>query len=149
MAKSKTYKNYKNYNPTGKGGFGDHPEHINRHGAPRRGESLAELIRVMMDHDITINRKNSDGSQLTETINRKLAWFEQVYKAAMDGKPWANRLIANYHDGLPPQALKLSGSLAVPSVDDMAPEEVAEIETQLDMLMNRGKNVVDDTEDGA
>jgi hypothetical protein len=29
-------------NKTGKGGFGDHPEHINREGSPPRGQSWSE-----------------------------------------------------------------------------------------------------------
>lgn len=32
-------------NKTGKGGFGDNPQNINRNGAPKRGESWAEIIK--------------------------------------------------------------------------------------------------------
>lgn len=40
-----------NNNPTGKGGFGDHPENINREGAPKRGQSWQEAVKRITDMD--------------------------------------------------------------------------------------------------
>ncbi len=36
-------------NPTGKGGFQDHPELINRSGAPKRGQSWQETVKRITD----------------------------------------------------------------------------------------------------
>ena len=36
-------------NPTGKGGFGDHPENINKEGAPKRGQSWQETVKRLTD----------------------------------------------------------------------------------------------------
>lgn len=35
-------------NPTGKGGFADHPEHINRDGAPKRANSWSTRLKEIM-----------------------------------------------------------------------------------------------------
>jgi hypothetical protein len=36
-------------NPTGKGGFKDHPELINKEGAPRRGQTWQESVKRLTD----------------------------------------------------------------------------------------------------
>lgn len=36
-------------NPTGKGGFQDHPELINKEGAPKRGQSWQESVKRLTD----------------------------------------------------------------------------------------------------
>lgn len=36
-------------NPTGKGGFQDHPELINKEGAPKRGQSWQETVKRLSD----------------------------------------------------------------------------------------------------
>lgn len=36
-------------NPTGKGGFGDHPENINREGAPKRGQNWQDTVKKITD----------------------------------------------------------------------------------------------------
>jgi hypothetical protein len=36
-------------NPTGKGGFKDHPELINKNGAPKRGQSWQETVKRLTD----------------------------------------------------------------------------------------------------
>ena len=36
-------------NPTGKGGFQDHPELINKEGAPKRGQSWQETVKRITD----------------------------------------------------------------------------------------------------
>ena len=36
-------------NPTGKGGFGDHPENLKKEGAPRRGQSWQETVKRLTD----------------------------------------------------------------------------------------------------
>lgn len=38
-----------NNNPTGKGGFKDHPELINKEGAPKRGQSWQETVKRLTD----------------------------------------------------------------------------------------------------
>ena len=36
-------------NPTGKGGFQDHPELINKNGAPKRGQNWQETVKRLSD----------------------------------------------------------------------------------------------------
>lgn len=47
--KNKKIERRKSNNPTGKGGFGDRPQDINRNGAPVRGESFAEAVKRLAD----------------------------------------------------------------------------------------------------
>lgn len=67
-------------NASGKGGFGDHPEHINRNGAPKKEDSYTQALREKLE---------------PEELAEKLKWhIEQGSLAALkyaidrfDGKP--------------------------------------------------------------
>ncbi len=116
-----------NRNPTGKGGFGDHPEHRNVDGAPRKGLSIAEIARGFLEGDeaVTVN-----GEQ--RVFNRKLLLLQTAYREAVYGKKaWAFRFLAAYHEGLPPQSVNVTGALFNAGSGDLDPEDEARIEAEL------------------
>jgi hypothetical protein len=104
-----------NHNPTGKGGFQDHPELRNNDGAPRRGESVSEIIRVLAEDPMSATTV-IDGKEVTVEVKRKVAYVMALFEEALvKRKPWAFRLIAYYHDGLP----RTQGEVEPASIADL------------------------------
>ncbi len=105
MAKRKKTTNM-NFNPTGKGGFGDHPENINSNGAPRRGESISEAIRYYLEGEIDVDIVGPDGSPVGTEKQRRIAQLIQraFSEAVESGKGWAFRFLASYGFGFPAQS---------------------------------------------
>ena len=68
-------------NATGKGGFGDQPQYINRDGRPKKGESVTDLLRETVDKQALVDKlveiaiEKGDIQALKYAIDR------------MDGKP--------------------------------------------------------------
>lgn len=80
-------------NKLGKGGFGDHPEHINRNGRPPKGHSITETIRAMMDEKPEI----------------KKALGAKILQMAVEGDITAIRTIWSYLDGMPMIKQEIAG----------------------------------------
>ena len=78
-------------------GFQANPENINRNGRPKKGESLADLMRVYLDkpHE-------------KEAITNKEKFVQSVFKKAIDGEVAAMKLVWNYIDGMPLQPTDLT-----------------------------------------
>jgi len=105
-----------NYNPTGKGGFKDHPEHINRKGAPRKGESIAEVIRFYLNGESEIEVVGSDGKRKKERYENIALLVKTAFQEAIQNRRgWAFRFLASYGYGFPAQ----SSDQAAASVDDL------------------------------
>jgi hypothetical protein len=89
-----------NLNPTGKGGFGDHPEHINRTGANRRTWSWGGLLEI------------GTAEEVATTTGGKVAIREvilkRLLKLATDGDLRAIEIIMDRMDGRAPQKVDLS-----------------------------------------
>lgn len=85
------------------GGFRDHPEHINRKGRPKKGNSMADMFRKYMDETKFFTLP--DGSK--KRMLRMQVFAEAVFAEVLKGNMNAARLIANYHSGLPPFTGKL------------------------------------------
>jgi hypothetical protein len=106
MAMATKGKKYK-----GKGGFGDHPEHINIHGRPPKGQSLAERFRDYMEatgYEIKLEEEIA-GDDL-DGMERRDLYVRAVYRAALAGNGAAMRLIIDHIDGLPVQAIRFDGT---------------------------------------
>lgn len=117
-------------NPTGKGGFQDHPELINRDGAPRKGESLTEGFRQYLEgtDEITVNG-------VPQQIKRRALFIRTAFhEAVQNRKSWAYRLIMNYVEGMPIQKLNMSGAVFNGNLSDLTPEEEENLERQLAVL---------------
>lgn len=91
-------------NPTGKGGFGDHPEHRNDDGRPEKGQSLADLAKKYLDE------KYGKKGKLT----RKELFIARCYNLAIKGDYSFARLIWNHIDGMPVQKQVLAGDEEMP-----------------------------------
>ena len=77
-------------NPTGKGGFGDRPQDINRKGAPRKGNSWRAALEDAVE-------KIKNGDQRT----KKQIIVERLIGLAMEGDLAAMKLLIERCDGLP------------------------------------------------
>ena len=85
-------------NPTGKGGFGDNPENINRKGRPPRGWSWAELLE-----DVGEEIEEKTGKKFKHLVSKRL-WIECV-----NGNVGAIKELMNRMEGLPKQSLEHTG----------------------------------------
>ena len=73
-------------------GFDTRPENINREGRPKKGYSITEAFRSMFDTN-------------PET---KAVVVQKIYEQAQKGDSTAIKLLWNYMDGLPPQAIDVT-----------------------------------------
>lgn len=119
-----------NRNPTGKGGFADNPQNINRDGRPKNEESPTYWLRKYLSE---IDPKTQDGRIRLEQLAIKLAI------EAMGGSSWAMQEVFDRLDGKAPQTVMHKGSfftenkleiIEVPIDDDKTePEAEAGTET--------------------
>lgn len=84
-------------NPTGKGGFGDNPENINRNGRPK-GLSITEMVREALEE---VEEKT--GKQWKDLIIRRI-----LLKATNDGDTQMLKAIWAYIDGMPRQSTDIT-----------------------------------------
>jgi hypothetical protein len=139
-----------NRNPTGKGGFVDHPEQINRHGAPRKYMSWSEVCKAGMADTIEIEVTNPEtGKKEKRKMPRMAVLFERTFRDAMAGSASARRHIINYTDGLPPQSITMRGVMATADVTELTPEEEAHLAEQFDAILGteNGRHQEPDSED--
>lgn len=85
-------------NPTGKGGFGDHPEHRNNDGKPKTGQSLTDIAKKYLDGQYGKIGK----------LTRKDLFIARCYDLAIHGNHSFARLFWNYIDGMPVQKAEIS-----------------------------------------
>lgn len=88
-------------NLLGKGGFGDNPGHRNKNGRPKKGETITEKIRELLEQKDYIR----DGKKIT----CRQAVAEMIVEDAISGDSSARRLLLNYVDGMPKQVLEHTG----------------------------------------
>ena len=79
-------------NPTGKGGFGDRPQDINRAGRPRKGESLPDLLEKILDED---SGALKDGTKL----EKREALCRKLIDIAFQGEAWAFKEVFDRKSG--------------------------------------------------
>jgi len=73
----------KNNNPNGKGGFRDHPEHINKNGAPKKENSFRSIYdNILEEKYIKIDR---DGNQIDSGMTKKEALAHACFDQAIKG----------------------------------------------------------------
>lgn len=115
----------KNNNPTGKGGFGERPQDINRGGAPRKGQSWAEVIKRITDmtreEAMEYVGANTRLGKLLKELPPNVPIKDALILAsivAFGREPNASMLnaLADREEGKPAQAMKVTGDEAEPLV---------------------------------
>jgi len=81
-----------------KQGFAAHPENINRNGRPKKGQTLTDIAKVVLDEE------------LPSGITRKEALIKKVAQLAYDGDSTMIKLLWNYIDGMPRQRQEVTGA---------------------------------------
>ena len=90
-------------NKTGKGGFKDHPENINKNGTGRgalKGTTIIDYMRIIL---------NGDEDTIPDNPRKELAKI-LIKKAKDEDKIDALKTIIQYDHGMPKQALELTGA---------------------------------------
>lgn len=85
-----------NNNPSGKGGFKDNPDHVNKEGRPH--ESWAKSLREVGE---TVHEKT--GKKYKELVSAS------IWQKALMGDLSAMKLLMERTDGMPKQSVELSG----------------------------------------
>ena len=80
-------------------GFASHPENINRNGRPKKGDSIADAMRELMEEKQLVTITASDGNQKQELLSRKKAFCMRVYEIAMGGNMTAAKMCVQLTDG--------------------------------------------------
>ena len=76
-------------NTSGKGGFGDNPQNINRAGKPKGIQQIPDILRKIGEED---GLKDGSKTKLDVVMTR-------VFGYALEGKPWAVQFIADRTEG--------------------------------------------------
>lgn len=113
----KQVENPMNLNPTGKGGFADHPELINKNGRPPKDWAWAELLE-----DIGEEVEEKTGKTFKQLVGRRL-WLECV-----NGNVLAIKELFNRMEGLPRMKLEVNGK-----IDMKIPELIDRIDKMLNI----------------
>lgn len=127
-----------------KGGFKDNPQNINREGRVPSGESIADLLKLKMQEEKTIELRDKKG-RLTgkkRTATIKELFIEAVLKNALAGREQSQKTVMNYYDGYPKQNIEVEGRFATIHTDiPLTPEQEERYAEKLDWLY---KDVGDD-----
>lgn len=93
-------------NPTGKGGFQDHPELINKNGRPPKDWSWAELLE-----DVGEQVEEKTGKKFKELVSQRI-WIE-----AVGGNMLAIKELFNRMEGFPRVKMDVEGKIDTGSVE--------------------------------
>ena len=107
-------------NPTGKGGFQDHPELINKEGAPKRGQTWKESIKRITDMTREeaikyVGARTRIGRLLKELppnipIKEALI-FSSIIAYGREPNARMLQALTDREEGKPPQAIDLNGNM--------------------------------------
>lgn len=105
-------KNSKTIKNKAKQGFATHPENINRNGRPKKGLTLTDVAKEILEEE------------LPNGVTRKEALMRKIATLAFEGNETMIKLIWNYVDGMPLQKTNVSGDLAITKLlTDLTSEE--------------------------
>lgn len=109
-------------NPTGKGGFQDHPELINKEGAPKRGQNWQDTIKRITDmtreEAIAYVGANTKIGKALKELSPKMPIKDALVFAsiiAYGREPNARLLgvLMDREEGKPNQPIKLDGEVGI------------------------------------
>lgn len=88
-------------NPVGKGGFREHPENINRNGAPKKGSTFKDIYSRILDEKHII--KDENGNDKDTGLLKKEALVHACFEHAIRGSFSHLKEIAERIDGKIPE----------------------------------------------
>jgi hypothetical protein len=98
-------------NLTGKGGFKENPDNINKNGRPKGTSSIPDLLRKIGEEPVPDELKEKLKSEFKSENLQGLSLQEAVlrttYLYAVSGKPWAVQFIADRTEGKPIMTMNL------------------------------------------
>lgn len=121
--------NKQSNNPTGKGGFGDNPQNINRNGRPPKELCLSDILAEKLEEVIKV--KTKDGKQLEKIKKDVLA--DVLIDMALGRDITAIRELFNRVEGMPTKKVELLGKLNT----TISQEEEKEIDEYLNEYTRR------------
>jgi len=126
-----------------KRGFGSHPENINRKGRPPSGESMADLLKKVMEEERTVEIKDKKGKSTGKTRRARIKelFIEAVLDNALDGKEQSQKTVMNYYDGYPKQNIEVEGKFATIQTDiPLTPEQEKDYAEKLNWIFKDKDN---------
>ena len=88
-------------NKTGKGGFSDNPQNINKEGKPKGTRSIPDMLR-------RIGNEEWLDKETGKVIGEKMELvMQKVFIEAVEGASWATNFIADRTEGKPVQHLNV------------------------------------------
>ena len=98
-------------NLTGKGGFKENPDNINKNGRPKGTSSIPDLLRKIGEEpvpdELKEKLKNEFKSENLQGLSLQEAVLRTTYLYAVSGKPWAVQFIADRTEGKPIMTMNL------------------------------------------
>ena len=88
-------------NKTGKGGFGDNSQNINKKGRPRTGQALTDIMREVLEEELPSGKL------------RKEALVRKVLELAYEGNESMIRMAWGYLEGMPTQRQEVTIPLPI------------------------------------
>ena len=120
-----------NHNPTGKGGFQDRPNDINRKGRPKRATLNEILHRLLLEWSKDVSTGND--VLMAEAVVRKV-----LHKALIDGNEAMLKEIWDRIEGKPRQPILMHGSVLTLNYDmELTDDEQKRFEDKLDQFLPR------------
>ena len=98
-------------NITGKGGFKDNPDNINKEGRPRGTTSIPDLLKRIGEESVPEELKELLEKQFdsvdVDDMTMQEAVLRSTYMYAVSGKPWAVQFIADRTEGKPAMTMSI------------------------------------------
>ena len=98
-------------NITGKGGFKENPNNINKNGRPKGTSSIPDLLRRIGEEDVPNELKELLKKQFdpddVDKMNMQEAVLRTTFMYAVSGKPWAVQFIADRTEGKPAMTMSI------------------------------------------
>ena len=147
--KRKIKKKKINRNPKGIGGFGDHPESINRRGAPPKEKTLTFQLRKLLDEFNTegvyvdtrgrfvfeATTEEGVANKRLEVTNKEIV-VRAMFRAAMKGNTGMMQQLYDRIEGRVPQEVHMLGN----DLDDLSMEELERREKELKSRISKTTN---------
>jgi hypothetical protein len=120
-------------NPTGKGGFQERPQDINRAGAPKRGQSWQESVKRLTDMTreelIEYVGKSTKIGKLLKELSPNIPVKDALILISIiaygrDPNPRLLATLMDREEGKPPQSLDLKNSDGSLKPETMKPSEI-------------------------
>ena len=138
-----------NHNPNGIGGFGDHPELINRAGSRPKEKTLTYQMRLLLEETNTegirvdhagrfvFEEEDEEGrkNKRLDLLNKQIV-IKAMFRAAMKGNTGMMAQLYDRIEGRVPQEVHMLGN----DLDDLNMEELERREKEVKDRINQASN---------